>query len=170
MKIHEYQARQILSDAGIPVPPAEVVRSADEAATAFKKFGGQMCVVKAQVYAGGRGKAGFVKLCNTEAEVRARLAQSRTDAGANRSIRPGAGFIDAMRNDPTTSDLPLDRQTAVAIEAMQATRANARAAQPTRPTVTRHPVANSSVIAEMGYDDATGRVEVVMHSPPIASC
>src|SRR5690242_12589069 len=62
MKIHEYQARQILSENGIAVPPAEVVRSPDEAVAAFKKFGGQMCVVKAQVYAGGRGKAGFVKL------------------------------------------------------------------------------------------------------------
>lgn len=70
MKIHEYQARQILSDFGVPVPPAEVVRSVDEAAAAFKKFGGQMCVVKAQVYAGGRGKAGFVKLCKSEAEAR----------------------------------------------------------------------------------------------------
>ncbi|MGN6503941.1 MAG: ATP-grasp domain-containing protein, partial [Tepidisphaeraceae bacterium] len=56
MKIHEYQARQILSEAGIPVPPADVVRSAQEAVEAFNKFGGQMVVVKAQVYAGGRGK------------------------------------------------------------------------------------------------------------------
>src|SRR5689334_16130119 len=70
MKIHEYQARQILSDNGIPVPPAEVVRSPDEAVAAFKKFGGQMCVVKAQVYAGGRGKAGFVKLVHNEHEAR----------------------------------------------------------------------------------------------------
>jgi succinyl-CoA synthetase beta subunit len=70
MKIHEYQARQILTDNGIPVPPAEVVRSADEAAAAFKKFGGAMCVVKAQVYAGGRGKAGFVKLVHNEQEAR----------------------------------------------------------------------------------------------------
>src|SRR5690242_4911641 len=70
MKIHEYQARQILSDNGIPVPPAEVVRTADEAVGAFKKFGGQMCVVKAQVYAGGRGKAGFVKLVRSEQEAR----------------------------------------------------------------------------------------------------
>jgi succinyl-CoA synthetase beta subunit len=62
MKIHEYQARQILLDHGIPVPPAEVVRTPEEAAAAFKKFGSPMCVVKAQVYAGGRGKAGFVKL------------------------------------------------------------------------------------------------------------
>jgi succinyl-CoA synthetase beta subunit len=63
MKIHEYQARQILADAGIPVPPAEVVRTPDEAADAFKKFaaganGTSMCVVKAQVYAGGAARPG----------------------------------------------------------------------------------------------------------------
>ncbi len=69
MKIHEYQARKILSDAGIPVPPAEVVFTPDEAAIAFKKFGGAMCVVKAQVYAGGRGKAGFVKLVKSADEA-----------------------------------------------------------------------------------------------------
>src|SRR5437764_2240049 len=70
MKIHEYQARQILSDAGVPVPPAEVVRSPDEAAAAFKTFAQPMCVVKAQVYAGGRGKAGFVKLVKSADEAR----------------------------------------------------------------------------------------------------
>jgi succinyl-CoA synthetase beta subunit len=70
MKIHEYQARQILSDNGIPVPPAEVVRTADDAAAAFKKFNQPMCVVKAQVYAGGRGKAGFVKLVKSADEAR----------------------------------------------------------------------------------------------------
>jgi succinyl-CoA synthetase beta subunit len=69
MKIHEYQSRKILSDAGIPIPPAEVVLKPTEAATAFKKFGGQMCVVKAQVYAGGRGKAGFVKLVKSADEA-----------------------------------------------------------------------------------------------------
>src|SRR6185436_2149639 len=70
MKIHEYQARKILADAGIPVPAAEVVLKPEEAAEAFKKFGGQMCVVKAQVYAGGRGKAGFVKLVKSAEEAR----------------------------------------------------------------------------------------------------
>jgi succinyl-CoA synthetase beta subunit len=70
MKIHEYQARKILSDNGIPVPPAEVVLKPDEAAAAFKKFGAPMCVVKAQVYAGGRGKAGFVKLVKSADEAR----------------------------------------------------------------------------------------------------
>src|SRR5687768_18166678 len=70
MKIHEYQARQILADAGVPVPPAEVVRTPEEAAQAFKNFGVGMCVVKAQVYAGGRGKAGFVKLVKSADEAR----------------------------------------------------------------------------------------------------
>jgi succinyl-CoA synthetase beta subunit len=70
MKIHEYQARQILSDAGVPVPPAKVVRSPEEAADAYAKLGGGMCVVKAQVYAGGRGKAGFVKLVKSAGEAR----------------------------------------------------------------------------------------------------
>src|SRR5947208_10944649 len=69
MKIHEYQARQILAESGIPVPPAEVVRTPDEAAAAFKTFAQPMCVVKAQVYAGGRGKAGFVKLVKSAAEA-----------------------------------------------------------------------------------------------------
>src|SRR5262245_2156442 len=70
MKIHEYQSRKILGDAGIPVPAAEVVRTPDEAADAFKKFAQPMCVVKAQVYAGGRGKAGFVKLVKSADEAR----------------------------------------------------------------------------------------------------
>src|SRR5437870_1612618 len=70
MKIHEYQARQILSNFGIPVPPAEVVRTPEEAAQAFKHLGGALAVVKAQVYAGGRGKAGFVKLVKSAEEAR----------------------------------------------------------------------------------------------------
>jgi succinyl-CoA synthetase beta subunit len=71
MKIHEYQARQMFSENGIAVPPAEVARTPEEAAAAFKKFNAPMCVVKAQVYAGGRGKAGFVKLVKSADEARA---------------------------------------------------------------------------------------------------
>jgi succinyl-CoA synthetase beta subunit len=71
MKIHEYQARQLLSAVGVPVPPAEVVRTPEAAGEAFLKFNAPMCVVKAQVYAGGRGKAGFVKLVKSAEEARA---------------------------------------------------------------------------------------------------
>ncbi|MDA8376032.1 MAG: ADP-forming succinate--CoA ligase subunit beta [Planctomycetia bacterium] len=71
MKIHEYQARELLAKAGIPVPAARVVETADQAAAAFEENGFSLQVVKAQVFAGGRGKAGFVKLVKSGAEARA---------------------------------------------------------------------------------------------------
>ena len=79
MKIHEYQARSLLASFGIPVPPGELVTSIEEAQHAFKRAtAGQaapLAVIKAQVHAGGRGKAGFVKLVSTalEAESAARF-------------------------------------------------------------------------------------------------
>ena len=69
MKIHEYQARDLLTKAGIPVPPATVVDTPDAAAAAFKQNGAPLQVVKAQVFAGGRGKAGFVKLVKSRDEA-----------------------------------------------------------------------------------------------------
>jgi len=60
----------LLSAAGVPVPPASVVSSVDEAVKAYEAIGNTV-VVKAQVFAGGRGKAGFVKLCKSDGEVRA---------------------------------------------------------------------------------------------------
>src|SRR5262245_23089829 len=56
MKIHEYQAKELLRAAGVAVPSGIVATSADEAAAAFKKIGGPIAVVKAQIHAGGRGK------------------------------------------------------------------------------------------------------------------
>jgi len=69
MKVHEYQARELLQGAGVPVPASQVVEAADAAVEAFNQIGGKV-VVKAQVFAGGRGKAGFVKLCDTADAVR----------------------------------------------------------------------------------------------------
>jgi len=60
VKIHEYQAKQILREAGVAVPESIVVQSAEAAAEAFAKLGGSIAVVKAQIHAGGRGK-GTVK-------------------------------------------------------------------------------------------------------------
>src|SRR3954464_10821140 len=60
MKIHEYQAKELLRNAGIAVPQGIMVTTADEAAAAFKQLGGALAVVKAQIHAGGRGK-GTVK-------------------------------------------------------------------------------------------------------------
>ena len=61
MKIHEYQAKEILNAFGIPIPRGRVALTSDQVERASKEFGGR-CVVKAQIYAGGRGKAGGVKL------------------------------------------------------------------------------------------------------------
>ena len=72
MKIHEYQARQILANAGVPVPLGCMIQSLDEASSVAEDLfakGSTLLVVKAQVHAGGRGKAGFVKLCTTLEEV-----------------------------------------------------------------------------------------------------
>lgn len=65
MKIHEFQARQLLSNAGITVPPGKMVTTVEEAHVAARSLfaaGSKLAVVKAQVHAGGRGKAGFVKV------------------------------------------------------------------------------------------------------------
>ncbi len=69
MKVHEYQARRLLAEAGVPVPASHVVDTVDAAVEAFGKIDGRV-VVKAQVFAGGRGKAGFVKLCDAADQVR----------------------------------------------------------------------------------------------------
>ena len=69
MNIHEYQAREILRAHGIPVPAGDVATTADEAARIAGRFGGTV-VIKAQVHAGGRGKAGGVKLAATPQEAR----------------------------------------------------------------------------------------------------
>ncbi|OQX71827.1 MAG: succinate--CoA ligase subunit beta [Candidatus Cloacimonas sp. 4484_275] len=69
MNIHEYQAQSILANYGVPVPSGIVVDSLKEAMTAVTELGGRQWVVKAQIHAGGRGKAGGVKLANSPAEV-----------------------------------------------------------------------------------------------------
>jgi len=70
MNLHEYQAKLLLADYGVPVPEGRVAGSPDEAAEAAEALGGKLWVVKAQVHAGGRGKAGGVKLAHDAAEVR----------------------------------------------------------------------------------------------------
>lgn len=102
MKVHEYQGRQILADAGVPVPAGEVIESAKDAAGAYRRaveaagLGvGGLAVVKAQVHAGGRGKAGFVKLVRSEAEA----TEAATFMLSNRmvSVQTGAEGLDVTK-------------------------------------------------------------------------
>jgi succinyl-CoA synthetase beta subunit len=74
VNIHEYQAKEIFRKYGIPIPPGEVASTAEEAETIARKFGTTV-VVKAQVHAGGRGKAGGVKLAKTPAEAKSVASQ-----------------------------------------------------------------------------------------------
>ncbi|MGB5332164.1 MAG: ADP-forming succinate--CoA ligase subunit beta [Woeseiaceae bacterium] len=70
MNLHEYQSKRLFADYGIPVPRGIPAESADAAVKAAQEIGGELWVVKAQVHAGGRGKAGGVKLARTLDEVR----------------------------------------------------------------------------------------------------
>ena len=88
MNLHEFQGKQLFADFGLPVSKNVVITTADQALNACRDIGGNKWVVKVQVHAGGRGKAGGVKLVSTpeEAEEFAkswlgnRLITSKTDS------------------------------------------------------------------------------------------
>lgn len=69
MNIHEYQAKQLLQRFAIPIPTGAVAATPAEAVAAATKLGGTLWVIKAQVHAGGRGKAGGVQLAHSPAEA-----------------------------------------------------------------------------------------------------
>lgn len=69
MDIHEYQAKKLLNQFGVETPSGELAYSPEQAAYRTRELGGDKWVVKAQVHAGGRGKAGGVKVCSSDAET-----------------------------------------------------------------------------------------------------
>ena len=75
MNLHEYQAKQLFSDYGIPAPAGKPARSVEEALNAAKSLAGTAWVIKAQIHAGGRGKGGGVKLAENLKEVESLAAQ-----------------------------------------------------------------------------------------------
>ena len=89
MNLHEYQAKQLFGEYGLPVSEGIAVDTASDAAAATKTIGGSKWVVKAQVHAGGRGKAGGVKLVDSAEEAEAfadqwlgkKMVTYQTDAG-----------------------------------------------------------------------------------------
>ena len=62
MKIHEYQGKQVLAKYGVSIPRGSIAKTVDQAVAAAKDLGTEVCVVKAQIHAGGRGKGGGVKV------------------------------------------------------------------------------------------------------------
>ena len=75
MNIHEYQAKAVMAGFGIPAPQGKMTRNADDAVAIAESLGGSAWVVKAQIHAGGRGKAGGVRLCRSLDEVREAAAE-----------------------------------------------------------------------------------------------
>ena len=76
MNIHEYQAKAVLREFGVPVPRGIPAFSVEEAEKAAHQLGGPVWVVKAQIHAGGRGKAGGVKVVKTIEDVTREVARS----------------------------------------------------------------------------------------------
>src|SRR5438128_9556223 len=80
MNLHEYQGKKLFSEYSLPVPPGKVISTVEEALMAAESLGGEAWMVKAQVHAGGRGKAGGVKYVTSKEAVAAettRLLGSR---------------------------------------------------------------------------------------------
>ncbi len=69
MEIHEYQAKEILTDFGVPIPRGGLAYSPEQAVYRSHEIGGDAWVVKAQIHSGGRGKAGGIKLCRDDEEI-----------------------------------------------------------------------------------------------------
>lgn len=98
MHIHEYQAKRLLSAYGVPTPEGRLAATPGEAEQAARDLPGPVWVVKAQIHAGGRGKAGGVKVCRSPEEAReaaasllgARLVRPRPGRTASASMPCGS--------------------------------------------------------------------------------
>ena len=105
MDVHEYQAKEILAAHGVAIPPGTIAFSPDQAVYAATELGGSNWVVKAQIYAGARGKAGGVRFCRTYHEVQ----QAARDMLGKRLVTAQTGpkesrFSASISNLPTPSN------------------------------------------------------------------
>src|SRR5260370_41290536 len=93
MNIHEYQAKQILGRFGVPVPKGQFATTPDDAAAAFTALGQPKAVVKAQIHAGGRGKAGGGKLLTAAPDGRGLAAQPAGGPVVTHQTGPGGRAV-----------------------------------------------------------------------------
>jgi succinyl-CoA synthetase beta subunit len=93
MNIHEYQAKGLMAKFGVAVPRGIVAHTADEAEEAASRLGGTIWVVKAQIHAGGRGKAGGVKVVKSPAAVRAAAAELLGMTLVTKQTGPGGRVV-----------------------------------------------------------------------------
>jgi succinyl-CoA synthetase beta subunit len=107
MNLHEYQSKRLFERHGIPVPRGRVVGAPEEAAQAATELGGGRWVVKAQVHAGGRGKAGGVVLVDSPGQATAEAARLLGSRLYTRQSGPGGLTVDALLIEEPT---PIDRE------------------------------------------------------------
>ena len=171
MKIHEYQARQLLTDAGIAILPSEVARSADQAAAAYTQLGSPVAVVKAQVYAGGRGKAGFVRLVNSADEARAAADFMLSHRMVSPQTPPEGIAVQVLMVTPSVDieheyylGVTLDRsrgctiiiasaEGGVEIEQVAATHPDKVLKEPTHPLMGIQPYQAREIARQLGFTD-----------------
>src|SRR5262249_5550929 len=96
MNIHEYQAKAVLREFGVPVPRALLAFSPDEAVKAASELGGAVWVVKAQIHAGGRGKAGGVKVVKSVDDVRKEAASMLGSTLVTHQTGPGGKEVNRV--------------------------------------------------------------------------
>ncbi|MCC7140437.1 MAG: ADP-forming succinate--CoA ligase subunit beta [Planctomycetes bacterium] len=112
MKLHEFQAKALFAEAGLPVPRGRPATSPEDAAKAFAELGGPLAVVKAQIHAGGRGKAGGVKLVRSADEAKAVAASLLGKPLVTKQTGPGGTVV---RRVLVEEGLPLDRELYAAV-------------------------------------------------------
>ena len=176
MRVHEFQARQLLAEAGVPVPTGGVATTVEEAAQAAERVfaeGGSIAVVKAQVHAGGRGKAGFVKVCRSVDEARTaanfmlsnRMVSPQTppEGLEVRRLLVASGvdiakeFYVAVLTDRSTrrNVLIASAEGGVDIEHVAATRPEAILKQPLDPVTGLHPYMARDIAFRLGFKGKT---------------
>src|SRR5947209_5453850 len=111
MKIHEYQAKQILDEFGVPVPSGRVAMTAAAAKTIASELGGRV-VVKAQIHAGGRGKGGGVKLANSPGEAEQVASQILGMQLVTHQTGPGGQRVKTVLVE---EQMPIDRELYLAV-------------------------------------------------------
>jgi succinyl-CoA synthetase beta subunit len=111
MKIHEFQAKQILAGHGVAVPKGRVAKTADEARAIAQELGGKV-VVKAQIHAGGRGKGGGVKLANTPDDAATVFGQIMGMQLVTHQTGPGGQKVKTVLIE---EQMPIDRELYLAV-------------------------------------------------------
>ena len=103
MKLHEYQAKELLRRHGVPVPPGQAAHTVDDAVKAAEALGGNFWVVKAQVHAGGRGKGRFkevVDAATLAVELHATILEGeQRPVAANADVSPRRELGPALADD-----------------------------------------------------------------------